>query len=52
MSCTWTTISIYYLKVAKNLVPKFIHMKKKLWEEGQYFFKVILLVHYILFAPK
>jgi hypothetical protein len=34
MSSTWTTISIYYTK-CKNIVPKFIHMKKqKNWENG------------------
>ncbi len=34
MSCTWTTISIYYNKLQKKLFQKFIHMKKKIGEKG------------------
>jgi hypothetical protein len=33
MSSIWTTINIYYTK-CKNNFPKFIHMKKKNWENG------------------
>jgi hypothetical protein len=29
MSCPGTTISIYYKKIAKIIIPKFIHREKK-----------------------
>jgi hypothetical protein len=31
--CIWTTISIYYDKLQKNILPKFIHMKTKFGKE-------------------
>jgi hypothetical protein len=53
-------LDIYYVmyykhllyQIAKKIVPKFIHMKKKFGKKDiQSFSKVIMLVHYISFAP-
>jgi len=53
MSCTWTIINIYYNKLQKTMFPNsfiwyFVFGKNNM----QSFFLVIMLAHYILFAPK
>jgi hypothetical protein len=53
MSCTWTTISIYYNKLQKHCFKIHAYYEKKLFEKKniQSFPKVIMLVHCISFAP-
>jgi hypothetical protein len=42
----------FIITSCKKIVPKFIQMKKKLGKKHLHSFsKVIMLVHYILFAP-
>jgi hypothetical protein len=49
-----TTLNIYYNKLQRKIVPKFIHMKKLFGGKRTYnpFFSIIMLAHCILFAPK
>ncbi len=52
VSCTWTIISIYYNKL-KNICSKIHSNEKFFWgkQTSSPFFSIIILVHYIPFAP-
>ncbi len=53
MSCIRTTIKFSYKKLQKNLFQNsFIQKKIGGKMDMQSFFKVIMLAHYMLFAPK
>jgi hypothetical protein len=53
MLCNCRTISIYYKKLEKNCSKIHSYEKKKFGEKNiQSFSKIIMLAHYILFAPK
>jgi hypothetical protein len=53
MSCTWTNINIYYNKLQKNCFKIHSYEKKSFGKKDILsFFKVIMLAHYISFAPK
>jgi hypothetical protein len=51
MSCTWTTIGIYYNKLQKTMFQNSFIWKKKMAKRTQSFFLVIMLAHCIMFAP-